>query len=1330
MAHSSGATSASSILRSKEQWWTALWNSLQRRHYHDQVNFYLLAITLVDIVGFLLINPLSSALLQSQSIELKSQISFSRYLVGENEPIRMESDDLVYFRTIGNILQNLTTSAWLTDKYAVVPFWRPPGTSKSDTTLTDMNQQWQVNASIFSVDLECEAMSTNTTTANDGALILSDNTGCETAIGVCGETIDTLGGGSWFTPPNFVTPIWDKETFPKSCYNSTAQCADRQVILMTNSSWEFNASYSDSQWFRASAWSCSTTFYRADMPVSVSTGPAGSSLDIDDGTFNARRRLVESTFINQTRFENAFLNQNWTSVIYPSYPSSTPKWGGVSVLLAALYEFAPLSMIGKESVVDQAQRIKQRFLGEMMLNTVVRNPLTQQTGNVIVTERRVVVNLPIAVSLAVLFVLSAGLIAFALLASGRRQLNLYHDPASVAALVQLTEDDTVLRNRLKIEQSISSPGNGTQIRSMRHYLRDGTISTIENKVNKQEGTVDDPLAKRDEHLPFPLRLYAGMLLLLLLALVFAAISTLFALAQTVGLYESAFTYQTDLVPSGSSLFTFAPYSIIPTLLAVIIGLWWDGLDDTFRRLQPFVTMSRKAVAVSPIIGLSYLPTYSVVSVVKALRNKHEHVALVSTAAILVQVLTVSMSALWQRADGSRPGDLTLSRAFEPRTQPFVYTLAGSTSMGAGDPTGEEIISSFYGNLSTNWLYSAALQLAYNGSEPPWSSDGWSFVPVILSSIIESDVYKNTPSTNDSDSSTSPSTTKAVNVTVTTPALRGVLDCSTITQSSNLSDWSTQWDLTDRMIWNVSKNPTGLQRGYEVNSGFDLAPRTDESRTPILARYRTLLCCRNLSSTDTDSGTSALGYWSNNYNGSLAYDFDNSYVTYPRNLTMKWIRGSTAREWYSMNETYSGYYRGEYDDFRHLIWTQEPQMSALNCQPRVEWSNASVTVDMDSGRVYRYKIVDSVQELPEAFSDAYVEHDYVAPGDNATEGVFHNQYTVSFGVLFQDAMLFASDLQKFWPSGGDGESAVEDLDDQNFNIRLESKGLNTDLMSFAMYQLADGDVDAFMTADDQSRMEQLGQKVFSTFFQHFVSANVTAEGGWGFQKFGATLPAILAPTANGSQPDTNSSLTSSTDASVHVDIAVEVLQMSPVAVYLSLVILVLLILVTSFVYTFGYRLFRKLRSSFENLADVVGVVCDSERLRRWVRDHPDPKSWVERVHEHGRDDARVPLVRLGMFIGSDGMERWGIELVALEADVSEEAAEDDAELDEEEEEGKGGGGGEGKGRRKSLQPGGPSSGRESTTLGLSVSEAASSAPEETRTDETTQRRANGREILRR
>ncbi len=484
MTHASGAPSASSILESRAPWWIVLLDSLKKRNNHGNVNFFLLAITLVNVIGFLLINPLSSALLQSQPIDLISETSFSRYRVDENEPISLVSDDLVYFRTIGNILQNLTTSAWLTDKYAVVPFWPSSETANLGTTLTGSNQHWEANSTVLSVDFKCEAMTTRTTTSGDGALILTDSSGCETSIGVCGQIVTSLGGGSWFAPPNFTLTVWDSRTDASSgkCYNSTAQCTDKQIILATNSTWEFDPKYDDSLWFHASAWSCKTTFYGADMPVSVSTGASGTSLAVDDSVFNDHRSVVQSTVFDQARFERAFLNRNWTSVIYTTQPSQSPNFGGVSALLAALYDFTPVAMLGADSVVEHAQRIKQRFLGEMALNTITNNSPVTQSGSTTNTERRVVVNLPVAIALAVLFTISAGLTSLALWTSPRRSLNLHNDPASVAAVIKLTNTNTILRDFFKARKPFQSLKSDAHLRATRHFLQDGAISSAKSDV--------------------------------------------------------------------------------------------------------------------------------------------------------------------------------------------------------------------------------------------------------------------------------------------------------------------------------------------------------------------------------------------------------------------------------------------------------------------------------------------------------------------------------------------------------------------------------------------------------------------------------------------------------------------------------------------------------------------------------------------------------------------------------------------------------------------------------------------------------------------------------
>ncbi|KAJ4529589.1 hypothetical protein HRR86_003382 [Exophiala dermatitidis] len=1246
MSHESGSSSTSSLFMKPGQWWVILIDSFQRRENHGRINYFLLSTVLVNVISFLLINPLSSALLQSQPVELISQVPFSRYEVSETEPINMAGNDIVYFRTIGNILQNLTTSAWLTDKYAVVPFSPSSRAIDLGVAATKKPQTWQANTTVLSIDLDCEAMdirraiwfenSTKNGVTYYRSLLLSDSGGCEAGISGYNQYMAYYGGGSWFSPPHVVSTVWDDNDSSRY-YNSTQACADRQVILSTNGTWQGARSDTWNDGFKAAAWSCQSSFYVAEMPVTTTTGISGTVVDVDDSLFAAQRSLVSPRILDQTRFETAFLARNWTSMIYSPDIDAVPNFGGASALLAAAYDLDPISMIQDGALGETARRIKQRFLGEMMVASISANTASLQTGQVTESPRRVVVNLPIAVSLAVLFIVAAGLTAVALFVSKQRPLNLYNDPASVAAVVKLIEGNSVLRDCFK-PQDASRGDAGHTLDNTTHYLRDGLLLSVKT-VEDQPEDIPSPTETPRDWRPFAVRRLGGSLLLLLLTAMLAAILTLYVLARTTGLYESAFTYQTNLLSSRSSLFTFAPYSIVPTFLAVLVGLWWDSLDETFRRLQPYVTMAQKPVPATPNIGLSYVATHPLGSMVKAARNSHWLVALVSAGAVLAQVLTVSMSALWQRADGSRPGDIGLVRTLEPRTQPFVYVYAVGSSMGGGDPEGQNILSSFYGDLSTNWLYSATLQLAYNGSEPVWSSDGWSFVPVNLTSIRDSQMYQDTPSSSTNGTGGS---VKSVNVTLITPALRATADCSALDSTTNLSSWTTEWDLTDPGVWNVSTNPTSLKKGIEVNKEYELGASAALSTTPILSRARTIVCCANSSGDGHDSA--AIGYWSNNYGQGLQYDFETSSGPYPRNFTMKWIKGNALQDDYYMNSTYAESETMESHDFRHLIWREGPTMTALNCRPRIEWANASVTVDMSTGRVWKYSVVDAPKTVGWPWTDVYQSHSYTQPGDGVDKGVIHDQVTVSPGVLFQDALMFAADLQKFWPAGGASYIHTENLDDKNFNFRLPPQGLNVDLMSYSMYQLAHGDMDVLM---DPSQMEQLGQRVLATFFQHFISSNVSASGGWGFQQIGATLPGDLGNITHdvlnpGDYQDQNTTLTSDTNAPAYVEIAVEVLQMSPVAVYISMIILLILSLVTLLVYLVGYRHLRKLRYDFDDLASVISVVYDSTKLQRWVQDHPDPKDWTRRTA-----DGQVPRVQLGPFPGSTGQEIWGIEVVDTE-----------------------------------------------------------------------------------
>jgi hypothetical protein len=45
-----------------------------------------------------------------------------------------------------------------------------------------------------------------------------------------------------------------------------------------------------------------------------------------------------------------------------------------------------------------------------------------------------------------------------------------------------------------------------------------------------------------------------------------------------------------------------------------------------------------------------------------------------------------------------------------------------------------VLDTMYSDPTKNWLAGASIQLALNGTHLPWTSEGWSFLPVDLSDV--------------------------------------------------------------------------------------------------------------------------------------------------------------------------------------------------------------------------------------------------------------------------------------------------------------------------------------------------------------------------------------------------------------------------------------------------------------------------------------------------------------------------------------------------------------------------------------------------------------------
>lgn len=130
-----------------------------------------------------------------------------------------------------------------------------------------------------------------------------------------------------------------------------------------------------------------------------------------------------------------------------------------------------------------------------------------------------------------------------------------------------------------------------------------------------------------------------MALVVTLCLIAVAILVLQHFASKQMLWSSAFIYQLDLRVFNAR---FSPQSILATLLAVGVSMWWDAMDKVLRTVQPFLSMSGSTVDVRNGAGLSYQTSYWLWASLKAAKNRHWLLSLVTLGTTLCQVRKCSM----------------------------------------------------------------------------------------------------------------------------------------------------------------------------------------------------------------------------------------------------------------------------------------------------------------------------------------------------------------------------------------------------------------------------------------------------------------------------------------------------------------------------------------------------------------------------------------------------------------------------------------------------------------------------------------------------------------
>lgn len=642
LARPEGADASSSILKAPGAWWNALYDGFSTKR-NGRRSWILICASLVNIFGFLAISPLSSTFLFSEEVIVPAKTNFHGLSPAVGSALPINADRATNFRTIANLLQNVSTSPWITDNYTILPFW--PASLK-DAPITSLpstsSQKWRAETTMFRSELSCTRMTVESQThVRQGfqkyapvdaiSTIWSSADGCKYGLSV-DKNFFVIGGGSWSDASTFyyaysaLTPGLTSSGFAA---NHTDQCKNKEIIMVTDSSNKTGSKYE--------AQLCDTRYYMANLTMTMTLTGGDPDISFDESDFQRNKVSIPDTLVNTKQFRNLTLDESWPTYMISILWSKTAILGGPSVLLGALYDYNMTALVNDRNWVASAAKAKQRYFGEVMQAALTQQGASKQTsmrGQVHKVENRVVVQASAAVALGVLFAISFILLLLVwwLAQLRRRPLNLEEDPASAIGVACLMAHNSRTKSGFSSFLQPSSKDLSETLGRVRFCTDSRGLSRIE-----PEDMVNHNSAQSENGTPKLLRLPALLGLTSLLLAVIVGVAVLWHYAETAGLYEKAFVYQVRLSFLSDGVSSVAPFSMIPTVIATGIGLWWSAIDENLRRLTPFLIMSRGSPRLSHGAHLSYQSSFWLWACFKAAMNKHWLLSLLSLGTTLSPV---------------------------------------------------------------------------------------------------------------------------------------------------------------------------------------------------------------------------------------------------------------------------------------------------------------------------------------------------------------------------------------------------------------------------------------------------------------------------------------------------------------------------------------------------------------------------------------------------------------------------------------------------------------------------------------------------------------------
>ncbi|KAL9115455.1 MAG: hypothetical protein Q9227_000776 [Pyrenula ochraceoflavens] len=481
LSNKKGSSGSASILFSLDRhWWSDPMAALSRDSNGRNRSWAYFLASVCNILGFLIISPLSSALVAPASIQISDPSSFSQMnlLQVPQEPI---VDDDTYFQVISSYLLGVTTSAWITNDSIIAPIW-PSGSNGPPfgPTLTNQSQDWYGSTMVIQADLDCKPLLLEefhnvsrpcvsqfsdgkpyNTYANFTKVTLKSQDGCiaeynanamfqnnSTTTSTFGELMSDVGGGWWAN----ISQVFDEKSCdvdePSMLIKSTFRpdsdsiCNQDSIILIQTPLW-----WNRTSDFSVRAEACRSSFYSANVDLSISNSATTSTVLFDERSFRRDRKPLDLHTLGIPDFHSSFFTSDWQKRMRsPDQANPSILTAGPLPILAAFYKLDGNAIRASPNLVRNAQQLHHRFFAERV-QSAMKNLDTDSSaarGKVTSVSSRIIVNPGIGLALGVLLLLitAALQMIFLLTRPNRRPLNLSRDPSTAASTASALADES------------------------------------------------------------------------------------------------------------------------------------------------------------------------------------------------------------------------------------------------------------------------------------------------------------------------------------------------------------------------------------------------------------------------------------------------------------------------------------------------------------------------------------------------------------------------------------------------------------------------------------------------------------------------------------------------------------------------------------------------------------------------------------------------------------------------------------------------------------------------------------------------------------------------